>query len=831
MREIAACERLFQHFDDAYELGEQAGGRAPGLATMAGLSVAVRDFWQNWPKSLEAAGGELIMGLYPRITPPDRYADRPDEHVLYYYLRDGNYTFRAGLEKRHELLIGPSDAATPEQIVARVNQPLVVTAAPQWYTSSGALHNIAAVEGREFTLYDQELSELLDAHLYVREQRHWYGLMNFGDWWGERGNNWGNIEYDLQHALFTQYFRTGDPRFFRVAETAARHNADIDVVHYAAGQQAGPGGPRRVGQAWVHCMGHTGGYYPYDYMGMSIYAQGYCENRGHMWNQGNLEYWLLTGDEQVHRSAMQLADWVAGPNTTDFSYGNARVPGWMGIIAMSTYFATYDEYYLNAMRLIYEEVKAKADPEAGLWVRKLSGGHCRCEQPHYGEAGFMAGVLMTALKYFYLATGDEEVAERIVKIANFIVDTMYDPEQRGFRYTSCPKTGVTLTSAMIMGNGLAFAANYSGDKRLMELTREQFARGFVAFAGGSHGKTIGYATCAAPMAIYEISKFPGPTLDEIVGEMLEVARDPARSPLPGIVPNPDFEQGIDGWRTRGELSLIHSTDVTHTGSGAAMVTGTIARQNEYFVTAYACGPPWEIMSLIPGETYRLQLWLRVDEIGEGAPAPSARVSTRSNGVTRRSFFTNEYDLSRMGAWQRLETEFTVPEETDAAYIAVNTNTHEPQTVRMYLDDVNLVRADTLPRDVYLYPSATAQDAQPERGVALVSEGVSGGWEVLASPDGAAGAAVFTLDVPLADSYRLLVRVKSPDAEGRVSVALDGRHVGELRVRQDRRWTWLIAGDGRQFDLAPGEHEVTVAWPAGSGVMLQKVALSNEIPPQ
>ncbi len=827
---ISAGERLFQHFDDAYELGDRSGGRAPGLATMGALTVAVRDFWQNWPKSLAREDGALVVGLYPRITPSDRYTNRPDEHILYYYLRDGNYAFRAGLEKRHELLIGPSDAAAPEQVMARVNQPLVVSAPVEWYTSSGALGNIVGVPGREFTAYDEQLSELLDAHLRLREREHWYGLMNFGDWWGERGNNWGNIEYDMQHSLFTQYFRTADPRFFYAGETSARHNADIDVVHYAAGQQAGPGGPRRVGQAWVHCMGHTGGYYPYDYMNMSIYAQGYCENRGHMWNQGNLEYWLLTGDEQVHRSAMQLADWVAGPNITDFAYGNARVPGWMGIIAMSTYFATYDDYYLNAMRMIYREVQNRADPDAGLWVHELGGGHCGCDPHHYGEAGFMAGVLMTALKYYYEATGDPEIAERIVKIANFCVNTMYEPQEHGFRYTSCPNTSCSSSAAMIMGNGLAFAANYSRDRRLMEITRDQFVRGFVAFSGSSGGKSIGYSTCAAPMAIYEISKFPGPTLDEMVAEMMEAAHDPARRPLPGIVPNPDFEEGLGGWTVRPGLSLAHTQEVVHSGTGAAMATGEIANQNEYFVTRYSCGPPWEIMSLQPGESYRVQLWLRVDEIGEDAPAPSARVSVRSNGVTQQSFQTNAYDLAQSGTWQLLQGEFTVPDGTDAAYIAVNTGTKDPQTVRMYLDDVSIVSADTPARETYLYPSAVADNARPAGGVTLTPEGILDGWDVLASEGGAAGSAELALDVAAADTYRLMLRVKSPDAAGSVSVALDGGPAWEVPVAQDARWAWVTVQDGdgdAEFALDAGEHTITVVWPEGSAVMLQKVALSNE----
>ncbi len=56
-------------------------------------------------------------------------------------------------------------------------------------------------------------------------------MLNFGDWYGERRVNWGNLEYDLQHGLFLQYVRTGQRRFFLRAEQAARHHIDVDVVH------------------------------------------------------------------------------------------------------------------------------------------------------------------------------------------------------------------------------------------------------------------------------------------------------------------------------------------------------------------------------------------------------------------------------------------------------------------------------------------------------------------------------------------------------------------------------------------------------------------------
>ncbi|HQX50075.1 MAG TPA: hypothetical protein PLR25_09215, partial [Planctomycetaceae bacterium] len=585
------------------------------------------------------------------------------------------------------------------------------------------------------------------------------------------------------------------------------------------------------GQAWVHSMGHTGGYYPYDYMGMSIYAQGYAENEGHMWNQGNLAYWLLTGDEQVHRSALQLGDWLAGPNTIDFRYGNARVPGWMGIIAMSSYFATEDPYYLNAMHLIYEEVQEKADPQAGLRVHKLSPGHCDCKEPHYGEAGFMAGVLMTSLKYYYLATGDEEIAQRINNIAHWLVENLYDSKSGNFRYTSCPETSIASTSPLIMANGLAFAANYSGDRNLMRVTQETFLRGMIASASSARGKSLAYTTCSAPFALAEMMRFPGTTLAEDYKRNAAAALDPARGILPSIVPNPDFEQNTDGWVARPGLKLAHNTEIRHSGAGAAKISGRSDKQNEYIVTHYTTGPPWEILTLQPGKRMRLLLWLRIDQISEGAPAPTAHLATRSKGRTRQSFSTAPYDLQRLGEWQLLQTEFTVPDETDAAYIAVATRTRETVETTLYLDDVNLVPADTFEqRDTYLWSLVEAKDAQRSGAVQLIDEDLLDGWKVLATNKAAAGTATFIVTVPDSSSYPVRLRVRNPDnaadeagSAPPLQVIIDGGETIKLDI-DSSTWKWFSLPEEQILDA--GKHQIEVRFPEKSGVQLHSVLVGG-----
>ena len=52
----------------------------------------------------------------------------------------------------------------------------------------------------------------------------------------------------------------------------------------------------------------------------------------------------------------------------------------------------------------------------------------------------MVAVLLTGLRHYEEATGDNRAADAIVSGARFLIDDMWVPEVQGFRYTSCPKS-------------------------------------------------------------------------------------------------------------------------------------------------------------------------------------------------------------------------------------------------------------------------------------------------------------------------------------------------------------------------------------------------------
>jgi len=87
--------RLSQVDDRGCEInGRPAGKRAAGWAAIgadrAGFAVGVRQFWQNWPKSIEVGPGVLKVGICPQF-PKGLYDGKPldEENKLCYYLRDG----------------------------------------------------------------------------------------------------------------------------------------------------------------------------------------------------------------------------------------------------------------------------------------------------------------------------------------------------------------------------------------------------------------------------------------------------------------------------------------------------------------------------------------------------------------------------------------------------------------------------------------------------------------------------------------------------------------------------------------------------------------------
>jgi len=511
----AAKGRLVQVDENRYLLdGKPSGRRGCGWAAVGsdrcGLAVGLRQFWQNWPKGIDCKPGRVCLELCPEL-PPGLYDGKTleEENKLYYALRDGRYTFKCGVAKTHEFWVhyfpGKPDAKRLSQFFQAAEDPLLATCDPAYVSSTKAAGRFPPADPKKYFGYDAWLDRALEAHLKRRDQVREYGMLNYGDWYGERSVNWGNLEYDLAHGLFVQYLRTGDRRFFERAAEAARHHIDVDVVHATNPHLKNPWGvPPRVGDIWLHCLNHTGGYYEDAPLPVSrTYQMGHSTNFGHVWVSGDLDYYYLTGDRRAYDVSIEIADAMVSHMPTRYGT-HIRALGWPMILVLAAYEATGDEKYLEAATKNWQVLKENIDWEKG-WVVRLAGDHClhppgstreqreskyrdqRCR----GNVPFMEGLTLCGLARYHRITQDPEVLRAITVGIDQMIRECWQEDVKTFRYTACPLSNKTPYSLfMLSTEAVAYEVSLTGNREHLRILREGVRAAIPNDDGQHFGKSL-----------------------------------------------------------------------------------------------------------------------------------------------------------------------------------------------------------------------------------------------------------------------------------------------------------------------------------------------------
>ncbi len=555
-----------QRFDNEFVSPRGARkGRLVGAALARGAqgcAVAVRRFWQLYPKSFALADDGLRIGLCPDFEPGlyDRFPFEREGHHLYFYLLHGHYKFKQGMARTHELLLCFAPERERAARCALFQTPALASPPPEWNCASKAFYDIAPRDPTRFKMYEEGIDTNLKRYVAARERQHDYGLMNYGDWYGERGANWGNIEYDTQHAFILQYVRSGDPAAFFLADDTEKHNRDIDTIHWAPD-------PHLIGAVYVHQMGHVGGYYTRSVPGtLGIPRAGYTVS--HAWAEGHFDHYFLTGDRRSLETGRAVADFFCRKMLCrPYDFTSCRVPGWHLIMNAIAYASTLDPYYLNASRVIAERVMEAQDLvprplppyqrepgrtlQVGGWSRMMVPGHCRCIPRHRGNAGFMVAVLLSGMKYYYAVTHDPRVKECIIRGARYLLDECYSDKVGGFRYTSCPKTRYRPGAMPLMVEGVARAYLWTRDERFKRVLTQGLA---ISTRGSAYGKGFSMYYRVGPRVLADLAA-TGLTLNE--------------RPLPPRVP---FKK--PAWLARlkpDQLIVIQAEDFAREGGGRCQI--------------------------------------------------------------------------------------------------------------------------------------------------------------------------------------------------------------------------------------------------------------------
>ncbi len=455
---LAQFQTIFHTEVDA----DLPAGCLPHSLRWQDTQFTVQDMSCSAPIALTADPTSLQLDLLP---PADQVRLDPDaEYRLrnQFFLDNGRYKLRGGLARRHFSCLQTVAPTAPHAVLyeaTRLDQPPFLHAS----LYQDGLHQLDNPPFARRAVYQKTLRRWLDQYLANQTAVRAFGFFGYGDWFGERVNNWGNSEYDSPYAWLTHFLATGDPELRRLGFAAARHQMDVDTIH---------GDRPQANWQITHSMAHGGGYFP-DEFRPGAYAHGGV-GVAHNWVEGMLLYERLTGDRRARDQAGKLLDDLADPERLrTWYFTTGRDAGWHLIHLCAGYRFLGQPRYLEAAATLVDKILERQRHD-GCFRRVLYSDHCLCYPKHTGEVSFMMGFLLEGLKRFHALTGDSLVETAILRLARSVVADMWDDQRALFHYTSCPHSN-PIESAMMI-EGLSYAARLAGDQRLLARWRRELRR-------------------------------------------------------------------------------------------------------------------------------------------------------------------------------------------------------------------------------------------------------------------------------------------------------------------------------------------------------------------
>ena len=262
--------RLSQLTDNAFSVRKRAtavspwigtftGDRAPGFVfvgdTKGGLGVALKDFWQSYPSTIEVGGArgeeaELTMWLWsPEAEPMNLCHYDTVAHGLrasYEDVQEGMST-AYGIARTSELWLLPQAGYQGKACVAETAACLTSEAhllpTPEYLYEKRAFGIWSLPRSGSLGDVERRLNLYIDIYQRAIEQHKWYGFWNYGDlmhaydperhsWrYDVGGYAWDNTELATPMWLWYNFLRTGRADIFTMAEAMTRHCSEVDVYH------------------------------------------------------------------------------------------------------------------------------------------------------------------------------------------------------------------------------------------------------------------------------------------------------------------------------------------------------------------------------------------------------------------------------------------------------------------------------------------------------------------------------------------------------------------------------------------------------------------------
>ncbi len=255
-------------------IGTFSGTRSDGYVFLGdvsgGMGIALHDFWQSYPSTLEITGAttdtaSLTAWLWsPEAEPMDlRHYDNiaHDLDASYEDVQEGMST-PYGVARTSTLTLIPLDGYHGKENFSleahEVNENARLMPTPQYLHDRGAF-GVWSMPDRTSPFrakVEDRLEAYIDFYHVAIEQNKWYGFWNYGDimhaydpvrhsWrYDVGGYAWDNTELASNMWIWYNFLRTGEPYIWQMAEAMTRHTSEVDVYHL--GPNAGLGSRHNV---------------------------------------------------------------------------------------------------------------------------------------------------------------------------------------------------------------------------------------------------------------------------------------------------------------------------------------------------------------------------------------------------------------------------------------------------------------------------------------------------------------------------------------------------------------------------------------------------------
>jgi hypothetical protein len=288
---------------------EEVGLRASPVLSLqgrrGGLTVAVPEFWQQFPKALEAEGRLLRVRLFPEQC-------------------GALFELQGGEQKTHTVWVHFSSKANESAgALDWVHQPAQVQAPAEWYAASEALAPFIPGSAGAHTPLEALLSDAVSGPGRLSARREIideYGWRNYGEVFADHEAAYYdgpqpivshyNNQYDVVLGTLLHYLRTGETAWLELGDPLARHVIDIDIYHTDRDKAAYNGGLFWFTDHYKTAATCTHRTYSQANCRRGDRSYGGGPSSAHNFTTGLLHYYYLTGDPNARAAVVGLADWV-----------------------------------------------------------------------------------------------------------------------------------------------------------------------------------------------------------------------------------------------------------------------------------------------------------------------------------------------------------------------------------------------------------------------------------------------------------------------------------------------------------------------------------------